>query len=1027
MNNYICKTKEGQMIEDLRSKAELNAEKAENLRTFSGLKLLHIKRQVEKLLSHIGDYGFFIEYTKHDISHIEEMLKIVEWLIPEQTQEIMTPAEWMMLVLSIYFHDMGMLITKDEFDNREESDFSTYKKDVYNFKYGRDYLQKAQSLGEKEDIFLYQEYVRKNHAKRIRMWISGEFGGNAALVEEIQKLLSPLDDLFRQDLAMVCESHHLNNLRDYSVYDTNKCYESADEAKVNLQYVAVILRTADLFHITMDRTPVIEYNAFCPTDPISILEWQKQKAIRAIKPMEMRDDDGNVDKSRQSDKISITAYFETANQAEAFFALMDYLRYVKQELKYCYEIVQDAAKREGTSNYLFPWKDIDDSKIFTKKFKKNLLSFELDQNSILQLLVGHTLYNDSSVVLRELVQNGLDAIKLQNEIEKNEKKEITKGKIIVRWDSTGRVLTFEDNGTGMTEDDIENYLLKVGTSKYSSPNFKEKYPDFVSISRFGIGILTCFLVANDIEIMTCSSENREANRIVFRNVDGRYLLKNLEKQELPKHITEHGTVIKLHLRDNADMQNIEHDIKKWIVFPYCEVVLIKDQGIPMRIGYSSPKAALEEFISREVLGKSDDIIIKQEEIEGITIAYAMRYKEYFQEYSLVTYRRNYIIEQERMPIPIGVCFEGVRVSSNTPGYCDDTFLAIMNSRNSNFVKTDVVRSSVEDNEGKDKLLRIIYGVYRNYIEEQIETFKKKGRSMSWIAFETKFLIRQLVGAQNGRTREVRIEREELMSEVFGDINAILFENGNERELVSANVLQNCKIINMSESNMIDAAEHLLKEAKSSISLSGLVNTITNERTMKGENLLCDYEPNSLLHTIALKRKHIEKVILNKEERKIDLSFEEGAEKWIKVALFNDKSYDDYESAYIPTEGENVQGIERELGVNTRLGVFLNSNHEVTKYICEKMSMFDCKNSNVDMYAFRLFVSLVVTKQNIYIPRDVGSDSFEKHFQKRIEHEILDRVSEDIKEVFWEKIDRNELIGLLKNHKIVVYDLKDWLR
>ena len=38
------------MIEQLRSNAELNAE---NLRTFSGLKLLHIKKQVEKLLSHI--------------------------------------------------------------------------------------------------------------------------------------------------------------------------------------------------------------------------------------------------------------------------------------------------------------------------------------------------------------------------------------------------------------------------------------------------------------------------------------------------------------------------------------------------------------------------------------------------------------------------------------------------------------------------------------------------------------------------------------------------------------------------------------------------------------------------------------------------------------------------------------------------------------------------------------------------------------------------------------------------------------
>lgn len=82
---------------------------------------------------------------------------------------------------------------------------------------------------------------------------------------------------------MICESHHLNNLDDYNIYDTGKCYESTEQGKVNLQYVAVILRTVDLLHITMDRTPAIEYRVFCPRDPKSVIEWQKQMAIRAIK------------------------------------------------------------------------------------------------------------------------------------------------------------------------------------------------------------------------------------------------------------------------------------------------------------------------------------------------------------------------------------------------------------------------------------------------------------------------------------------------------------------------------------------------------------------------------------------------------------------------------------------------------------------------------------------------------------------------------------------------------------------------
>ena len=124
-NNYDVKINEKlrgkNMIERLELFAECQAEKAEKLRTFSGIKLLHIKRQVEKLLSHIGDYGFFSEYTKHDISHIDEMLKMVEWIIPEKTKLSMTSAEWMMLVLAIYFHDMGMLISRNEFDNRDRT------------------------------------------------------------------------------------------------------------------------------------------------------------------------------------------------------------------------------------------------------------------------------------------------------------------------------------------------------------------------------------------------------------------------------------------------------------------------------------------------------------------------------------------------------------------------------------------------------------------------------------------------------------------------------------------------------------------------------------------------------------------------------------------------------------------------------------------------------------------------------------------------------------------------------------------
>lgn len=58
------------MSEELEFYLEKKAEKAESLRIFSGVKLLHIKRQVEILLSHIGDNGIFAEYTKMNMSDL---------------------------------------------------------------------------------------------------------------------------------------------------------------------------------------------------------------------------------------------------------------------------------------------------------------------------------------------------------------------------------------------------------------------------------------------------------------------------------------------------------------------------------------------------------------------------------------------------------------------------------------------------------------------------------------------------------------------------------------------------------------------------------------------------------------------------------------------------------------------------------------------------------------------------------------------------------------------------------------------
>jgi molecular chaperone HtpG len=130
------------------------------------------------------------------------------------------------------------------------------------------------------------------------------------------------------------------------------------------------------------------------------------------------------------------------------------------------------------SKYSFVWKKIAEDQIETEGFLKQTYSFNLDQYKILDLLIGHTLYNDTGVVLRELAQNGIDAIRLQEEDDRANERPGTAGHLKVSWDATSRILSITDNGTGMTQDIIERHLLKVGSSRYQDQKFKEAHPKF---------------------------------------------------------------------------------------------------------------------------------------------------------------------------------------------------------------------------------------------------------------------------------------------------------------------------------------------------------------------------------------------------------------------------------------------------------------------------------------------------------------------------------------------------------------------
>ena len=239
---------------------------------------------------------------------------------------------------------------------------------------------------------------------------------------------------------MVCESHHLDDLGDLKKYKVFDAFGKSDQEAANVQFAAALLRTADLLHITSDRTPSIAYRIINPTDPISQDEWAKHKAVIRVAPQMRYDKDGKLDLTSQQDTIEVYAYFTDEN---GFFGLTSYLTYAEHQLRKTNEWIRVAS---NSRFYEFPWTNIDQSNIETEGFIKSTFEFTIDQAKILDLLTGHTLYNNTEVVLRELVQNSLDAVRLQTYIDGG----VTHGEVHIHWDSDKHVVSVKDNGTGIT-------------------------------------------------------------------------------------------------------------------------------------------------------------------------------------------------------------------------------------------------------------------------------------------------------------------------------------------------------------------------------------------------------------------------------------------------------------------------------------------------------------------------------------------------------------------------------------------------
>lgn len=826
--------------------AEIQAAQAGNLKAFNNVNLLGIRTDVELLLQTIGNAEIFDEYTKHDISHIDAMLESLEWIIPQETQRIMTAADWLILVLSIYFHDMGMVVTKDEYSLRDQSSFPSFKADVLQASddQGRDYAARIQELSAKgEDIekFLYQEFVRCHHAARVKNWILGnetvEFGASSGVAREVTRILQSLSLPFRKDLAFLCESHHLDDIDDIRKYPISKPYGTKADEAANVQYAAIILRTVDLLHITSDRTPSITFRLLNPSDPVSQREWAKQQAVTSVRAKKKLGPEGQF---LPADSIEVHALFV---EGTSYFGLISYLQYAESQIKRSFDWAQ-RSQREHGAKHEFPWRAVDTSNVQAEGFMTEQFEFGIDQAKILDLLTGHTLYNDTSVVLRELLQNAIDAVRVQH-------RELAsvQGKVWITWNESRRVMEVGDNGSGMTQEIIENNLLRAGSSRYQDPQFTKENPDFHPISRFGIGVMSAFMIADQVDIITCHPEEKLARHLTLRSVHGKYLVRLLEKtSEIDPSIRSHGTIVKLSLRPSAKIADVFSTAKKWIVLPPCKVTYCADGETERAVGHANIGDALKALISerfgssKNIFGE-DGILVKVKEGDGFTIAFALRWNSYFKLWEFVESERllrrtaSGPVREDSVDdrLKPGICIEGIRVESNTPGLdTPDGIFALVNTSGVNSPRTNVARSELDDTPERSLMISQIYDAYCAQIAEAVRELQEKhGYSLSWASKEGQYLALSLTGRG-------RLSIPHLFYESLRRIPLLVVEKDAVRRAASLKEVDDLDELYTRVGNFSANVESLLRELPANASFNSIVQFLGNPTAAFGpeQTLLC---------------------------------------------------------------------------------------------------------------------------------------------------------------------------------------------
>ena len=563
--------------------------------------------------------GPFRNYTLHNPSHSKKLIHLAGQIISQQTMDYLSALELSIIIMSCYLHDLGMCLTSHE-RNRILSSIE-FSEEIRNWPQIWDEIESAREIYQSAPsdekfliearIFQLQEsgltsYLRPRHATREKyseLIIKLKDGSGRSDLFQVRGVS------FESELKEICISHNLDagvlleNIDPYT--DRFPRDLPIGGMRLNAQFCAAVLRLADILDFDNERTPSILFESLGITDTdlpdveVSLREWNKHMAVHTI---DLRDQEivVSADSTHPAIERSIREFCSLIERE--IRDTISILRKNPQEVLNYYQIDIPLNVRAQVRSIGYIYKD---------------LSFILDESSISKILMGEGLYTNKAVAIRELIQNSIDACCVRQLIIRDNTYSPAIKVTSIRDDKNRTWLEVEDNGIGMDEYVISNYFFRIGRSYYNTPEFdriiREFGGKFSPISRFGIGILSVFMIGDILEVTTQNQFSTRGDTLSRTlRVVGRFGLAFVTESPSGRQ----GTKIKVRLNQKSPELA---DIFLYLASSYLKKT-VRRPAIPITVDLK-PLPFILETSSVRSLGLKDNAIeiLEKEGIEPIVI------------------------------------------------------------------------------------------------------------------------------------------------------------------------------------------------------------------------------------------------------------------------------------------------------------------------------------------------------------------------------------------------------------------------